>query len=338
MSTNIQGLVDRVYREYLEPMDDLTSYTTLNEGSELSASDTVITFNGDLLTQEEEDAMDAGTIIECETELMRCVSLDTVNNQVTVVRGVRGTTPAIHADGSVVKIAPPFPRKVVFDAVVDQINNLFPTLFAVETQSITTGTGYTLIGSYDSPGTHNYLVSILSAISQYTDFSAGSDTTGVNFSPVTCSLVELPNPFTYTDSNGVSRTITYTTGPSTVHAIQFAGIASGHTAHVTFKKKFIEPTAESDTLATVGLEDEYVPIIMAGVAAQMMSGRDIPTATADYITDQLAVSNFSVGSSNSVRNSLLQYQQLLINQARKYLRAKYPEAVSVDGMVFGIQA
>tara|TARA_E500000318_G_scaffold7728_1_gene7127 strand:+ start:412 stop:1428 length:1017 start_codon:yes stop_codon:yes gene_type:complete len=338
MSTNIQGLVDRVYREYLEPMDDLTSYTTLNEGSELSASDTEITFNGDLLTQEEEDAMDAGTIIECETELMRCVSLDTVGNKVTVVRGVRGTTATTHADGSVVKIAPPFPRKVVFDAVVDQINNLFPTLFAVETQSITTGTGYTLIGSYDSPGTHNYLVSILSAISQYTDFSAGSDTTGVNFSPVTCSLVELPNPFTYTDSDGVSRTITYSTGPSTVHAIQFAGIASGHTAHVTFKKKFIEPTAETDTLATVGLEQEYEPIIMAGVAAQLMAGKDIPTATADYITDQLSVSNFPVGSANSVRNSLLQYQQLLINQARKYLRAKYPEAVSVDGMVFGIQA
>ena len=338
MSTNIGNLVDRVYREYLEPMDDLTSYTVLNEGGTLTASDTVITFNGDLLTQEEEDAMDAGTIIECERELMRCVSLDTVNNQVTVVRGVRGTTAAEHVDGSVLKIAPPFPRKNVFDAVCDQIKNLFPTLFAVETQSITTGTGYTLIGSYDAPGTHNYLVSILSAISQYTDFSAGSDTTGVNFSPVTCSLVELPNPFTYTDSDGVSRTITYTTGPSTVHAIQFAGIASGHTAHVTFKKKFIEPTAETDTLATVGLEDEYVPIILAGVAAQMMAGRDIPAATADYITDQLATSNFPVGSSNSVRNSLLQYQQLLINQARKYLRAKYPEAVSVDGMVFGIQA
>jgi hypothetical protein len=338
MSTNIQGLVDRIYREYLEPMDDLTSYTTLNEGSELSASDTEITFNGDLLTQEEEDAMDAGTIIECGKELMRCVSLDTVGNKVTVVRGVRGTTATTHADGSVLKIAPPFPRKVVFDAVVDQINNLFPTLFAVETQSITTGTGYTLLGSFDAPGTHNYIVSILSAISQYTDFSSGADTTAVNFSPVTCSLVELPNPFTYTDSDGVSRTITYSTGPSTVHAIQFAGIASGHTAHVTFKKKFIEPTAESDTLATVGLEQEYEPIIMAGVAAQLMAGRDIPTATADYITDQLAVSNFPVGSSNSVRNSLLQYQQLLINQARKFLRAKYPEAVSVDGMVFGIQA
>jgi hypothetical protein len=77
---------------------------------------------------------------------------------------------------------------------------------------------------------------------------------------------------------------------------------------------------------------------MAGVAAQMMSSRDIPSATSQYISDQLAVSNFPVGSANNVRNSLLQYQQLLVNQARKYLRAKYPEAVSVDGQVYGIQA
>ena len=77
---------------------------------------------------------------------------------------------------------------------------------------------------------------------------------------------------------------------------------------------------------------------MAGVAAQLMAGRDVPAATADYITDQLSVSSFPVNSANSIRNSLLQYQQLLINQARKYLRAKYPEAVSVDGMVYGIQA
>ena len=269
---------------------------------------------------------------------MRCGSLDTVNNSVVVVRGVRGTDAAEHLEGAVIKIAPPFPRQVVFDAVKDQINNLFPTLFAVETQSLTTGTGYTLIGSYDSPGTHNYIVSILSAISQYTDFSVGSDTTGVNFAPVTSSLVELPNPFTYTDADGTSRTITYSSGPSVVHAIQFAGISSGHTAHVTFKKKFIEPTAETDTLATIGLETEYEPIIMACVAAQLMAGRDIPAATADYITDQLSVSSFPVNSANSIRNSLLQYQQLLINQARKYLRAKYPEAVSVDGMVYGIQA
>ena len=334
--SNIGNLVDRTFREYLEPMDDLVSYTTLSTGVNDSVTD--IVFDGDMLSIEEEDALDKGTIIEINQELMICTDLNAVTNTITVKRGMKGTSVAAHTAGDLIKLSPPFPRKNVFDAVCDQIKNLFPTLFAVETQSITTGTGYTLLGSYNAPGTHNYIMSILGAISQYTDFSAGSDTTGVNFSPVTSSLIELPNPFTYTDSDGVSRTITYTTGQSVVHAIQFAGIASGHTAHVTFKKKFIEPTSESDTLSTIGLEDEYVPIIMAGVAAQMLAGRDIPSATTDYISQQLAVSNFPVGSANSVRNSLLQYQQLLMNQARKYLRAKYPEAVSVDGMVFGIQA
>ena len=38
---------------------------------------------------------------------------------------------------SINKISPPFPRKNVFDAVCDQIKNLFPTLFAVETKSVT---------------------------------------------------------------------------------------------------------------------------------------------------------------------------------------------------------
>ena len=334
--SNIGDLVDRVYREYLEPMDDLVSYTTLNTG--VNNSVTSIVFEGDMLSIEEEDSLDKGTVIEINQELMICTDLNAVTNTITVKRGVQGTTAAAHTAGDIIKISPPFPRKNVFDAVCDQIKNLFPTLFAVDTQSVTVGDGYTLLGSYDSVGTHNYVVSIVGAISQYTDFSSNSDTTGVNFAPVTCSLIELPNPFTYNDSDGVERTFTYSTGPSVVHAIQFSGIASGHTAYVTFKKRFIEPTAEDNTLANIGLEDEYVPIIMAGVAAHMVAGRDIPAATTDYISDQLAVSNYPVGSSNNVRNSLLQYQQLLLNQSRKYLRAKYPESVSVDGLVFGIQS
>ena len=336
MSTTIRDLVDRTFREYLEPSDELNSYTAV--ASAMTSSATTLSFDADLLTQEEEDVMDAGTILEIDQELMYCTGLDTVNNFVTVVRGVRGTTAASHDIGAIVKIAPSFTRLAVFNAIKDQINNLFPTLFAVETKELSASTGYTLIGTHDAPGDSNYLVSILSAISQYTDFASGSDSTGVSFLPVTCSLVELPNPFTFTDADGVSRTITYSTGPNVVHAVQFSGIAQGQTAFVTFKKKFIEPTAESNSLSSIGLEQEYEPIIMAGVAAQMMSGRDIPSATTQYITEQMAISGYPVGSSNSIRNSLLQYQQLLINQARKYLRAKYPESVSVDGLVYGIQA
>jgi hypothetical protein len=341
MSANIGELVDRIYREYLEPMDDLQPYTLLQTiapaSDGINSTDTTLQFDGTLLTQEEEDVMEAGSIIEIGRELLLCKELDTVNDKVTVVRGVRGTTAAAHSEGAIVKIAPPFPRQVVYDAVVDQINNLFPTLFAVETQSVQSSNGYTLLGTYDSPGTNNYLVSVLKAISQFTDFSAGSDQTGVVFNPVSVQMIQLPNPFTYVDDTATERTITYTTGPNQVNALQFFNIDQGHTCYVTFKKKFVEPTAETDTLATIGLEDEYEPIVMAGVAAQMMSSRDIPTATADYITDQLAVSNFPVGSANSIRNSLLQYQQLLITQARKYLRAKYPEAVEINGVNAGVQ-
>ena len=341
---NIGNLVDRTFREYLEPMDDIVSYTTLSNSDSISDSKvglttagTSVTFNGDLLSVEEEDALDTGTIIEIGQELMLCKDLNAVTNTITVTRGARGTTAATHTAGDLIKIAPPFPRKNVFDAVVDQIKNLFPTLFAVETVNVTSGAGYVLLGSYDAPGTNNYLVSVLKAISQYTDFSSGSDQTGVIFQPVSVQMIQLPNPFTYTDDNGTERTITYTTGPNQVNALQFYSIDQGHTCYITFKKKFVEPTAESDTLTTIGLEDEYEPIIMAGVAAQLISGKDIPAATTDYISDQMAINNFPVGSANSIRNSLLQYQQLLLTQARKYLRAQYPEAMEINGVNIGIQ-
>ena len=332
MSSNIGGLVDRVFREYLEPADDLNSYTALASG--INASVTTVSFNSNLLTQEEEDVLDAGTLIEINHELMYCTDIDTVNNSVTVVRGARGTTAATHTAGDLIKIAPAFTRKAVFDAVCDQIKNLYPTLYAVETVESTSGTGYTLLGSYDSPGTNNYLVTPIKAISQYTDWSAGSDQTGLTFKGVAVELIDLPNPFTYTDSTGTQRTITYTTGPSVVHALQFSGIASGHTVYVTFKKKFIDPTAEDNTLANIGLENEYEPIIMAGAAAQMLSGRDIPSATADYITDQLSTATYPVGSSSNIRNGLLSYQATLIEQAKKDLKARYPEPVALNQITY----
>jgi len=70
MSTTIGNLVDRVYREYLEPMEDIVSYTILSSG--IDASETSVGFNGDLLSVEEEDALDTGTIIEIGQELMIC--------------------------------------------------------------------------------------------------------------------------------------------------------------------------------------------------------------------------------------------------------------------------
>ena len=326
MSTTIGNLVDRVFREYLEPADSLESYSYLTGG--ISDSVTTISYANDMFSVEEEDALDAGTILEVGQELMFSTALNTVTNEITVVRGARGTTAAAHSTGDLIKVSPTFSRKAVFDAVSDQIENLYPTLFAVETKSISATTGINVLDG----ATDNYLIAPVKAISQYTDFDAGQDSTISQFRGVSVELVDLPNPFTYTDENGASQTVTYTSGPNKVNAMQSYGITAGKTIYVSFKKKFVSVTSESDTLATIGLENEYEPIIMAGVAAQLVAGKDIPTITANYITEQMQVQNTPIGSSNSIRNSLLQYQQLLIQQARKDLRARFPEPVSFNSI------
>ena len=99
---NIGNLVDRTYREYLEPMDDIVSYTTLSTG--INDSVTSVVFNGDLLSVEEEDALDAGAIIEIGQELMICTDLNAVTNTITVTRGARGTTKIAHTAGDLIKI------------------------------------------------------------------------------------------------------------------------------------------------------------------------------------------------------------------------------------------
>jgi|TARA_R110002072_G_scaffold23164_4_gene80391 hypothetical protein len=332
MSLNIGHLIDRVFREYLEPNDDVSSFTVLKDGMTDSSTDTIIDYDNTYLTSEEEDALGTGAFIEVGEELMLVASLNTSSQQITVVRAARGTTIAAHTTGDLLKINPPFTRKVVFDAISDQVENLYPTLFAVETITATASTGYVLLGTHGSDAdTYNYLVNPIKAISQYTDFATNSDSTGSMFAPVSVQLIQLPNPFVYTDDSGTERTKTYTDGPSVVNALQFYSIASGHSAYITFKKKFIAPANESTTLASIGLESEYEPIVMAGVAAQIMSGRDIPMATQNYITESLQAAVYPVGSSTSIRNSLLQYQQILIQQARKNLRARYPESVSING-------
>jgi len=331
VSTTIGNLIDRVYREYLEPADSVESYSYLTGG--VSDSATTIGYANDMFSVEEEDALDAGAILEIGQELMFSTALNTVTNEITVTRGARGTTAAAHSAGDLIKITPAFARKNVFDAVVDQIENLYPTLFAVETKTLTSGTGYRIIGTYGTDvDNNNYLVAPIKAISQYTDFSSGTDETGLKFIGVAVEMVDLPNGFTWTDENGTERTKTYTTGPQVVHALQFQGIASGYECYVTFKKKFVAPTSEATTLSSVGLESEYEPIVMAGVAAQMIAGKDIKNVDARYITEQMAAQNYPVGSSNNIRNSLLQYQQLLIQQARKNLRAKYPEPVQLNSI------
>ena len=134
MSTTIGNLIDRVYREYLEPNDDVQSFSILRLGLSADAADTTVNYSNDYLTSEEEDALEPGAVVEINQELMLVTSLSTSAEQLTVKRAWKGTTLAVHSVDDIIKINPIFTRKAVFSSVSDQIENLYPTLFAVETK------------------------------------------------------------------------------------------------------------------------------------------------------------------------------------------------------------
>lgn len=104
MSLNIGHLIDRVFREYLEPNDDVSSFTVLKDGMTDSSTDTIIDYDNTYLTSEEEDALGTGAFIEVGEELMLVASLNTSSQQITVVRAARGTTIAAHTTGDLLKL------------------------------------------------------------------------------------------------------------------------------------------------------------------------------------------------------------------------------------------
>ncbi len=159
----VEDIVDRVYRRYLTPAFDQPIGSTLGAAmTESGTSMTVAPFD----SLEYADSLDRGAIIEVGYELMRVVSSVDVDAeddpiQVTVARGVMGTTAAAHAIGDEVSVAPQFPRHDVWLAVAEEVEALHPDLWTVNTMSWSqppytlpddyVGTVDILLNGYQSP-------------------------------------------------------------------------------------------------------------------------------------------------------------------------------------------
>ena len=80
-------------------------------------------------------------IIEIDDELIWVNSFDKANLTLNAIagfgRGYGGTTPAPHAQNSMVTLTPTFPRVNVKKAINDTINSLYPKLFAVNYTTFT---------------------------------------------------------------------------------------------------------------------------------------------------------------------------------------------------------
>jgi len=278
-------LVDRLYRDYLHPSDDQPVILPL--GAAIDDTETAITFDADMLAPDEEGVIGPGIILELGTEQVRVVIADPTAGTATVTRGVNGTTPASHAVTGVIRVAPTFTRKTVFDAICDNVVSLYPDLWRTETTTI---------------------MSAREPVDVPAEIVTVADVTRLTASgrpqPVTVELMRNFPP------------------SATGMAVMFNGTPSGVTVYLTYEARFPRPTSEDDDLAAdFGVDGSWDRIVLAGAAAQVLAGRPFEAVTADFITEQLEQEGYPVGSSQNIRNGLLQLHSMMLRQARRDLRA-----------------
>ncbi|GAG30296.1 unnamed protein product, partial [marine sediment metagenome] len=90
-----------------------------------------------------------------------------------------------------------------------------------------------------------------------------------------------------------------------------------------WRRRMNKPTAETDTLEELGVDERWVSIVMAGTAADLMAGRDIPASETEWIKSVLEAENIRVGARMSIAGGLRQYRNMLLTDAMKEMKAEY---------------
>jgi hypothetical protein len=279
----VDELVERVYRDYLLPSDDQPIIVTVNGA--VTDSATSITYTADALAPDEEDLLAPGVLAEIGTEQVRITAVDATTDTITVTRAVNGTEAAAIADGAELRLAPAFPRKTVFDAVCDNIVDLYPDLFVTGTQTITSGTGAVEVSAD--------IVSIRSA----------RRLQGGRPVPAHVELLQDYPP------------------SSTGQAVTFYGVTPGVSVYITYEGRIPRPSAGTDVAGDLGVDETWERIIVVGAAAQVLAGRELDTVSTEYLTEQLSAEGFPTGSATRIRDGLLRFHGFLLDRARRNQRA-----------------
>lgn len=302
---DIGDLIDRARRDWLYPPDQQPARMLL--AAEINSAVTTLTYTDDLLAPDEEDLLGEGVILEIDSELIQVLRADTDSRTLTITRGYNDTTAATHTVNSTIYIAPPFTRLAIFNAICDEIEALWPDLYAVATDSLTTSSSYAEVDT-DAMAVLRYIYPNTSSGSSFLNYIEGSVQLLRDFPGVTSEVI-----------------------------VQFpSDVPSGRAGYFTYKKRFSRPTAETTTLTTLGVEEAWGTLIIIGAVAQLLARTDISTESVEFITEALESEAFPVGTGGDIRDNLVRYQQFLLSRAKRQLRKQYPERVRMNLNVQGV--
>lgn len=283
MST-VGSLVDRMFRDYLSSPSDTPVQAGL--ANAITDTDTTLSYRNELAV-EEVASIGPGTVIEAGLEMMRVTNHNEAVREITVTRGLYGTTPAAHAAGDLIVVAPKWPRRTVFDAIADEIVALYPAVYAEGSEW---GDSVNQLVEINDPNA----VGVLDA----RQLLAG------HYEPISAELVRVRDV-----SSGI--------------AVQYHARPGGTgDVLIRYSKSFPNPTEEADTLADLGVDPSWDRIILFGALMSLILTPDIDAASQEFVAEALENQGFppSSGAQLSVTLARLRQTQLVAASAR--LRAR----------------
>ena len=243
----------------------------------------------------------AGSVFECESELMYVWEAEPNTKTVTVERGYLGTTAASHASGAIATVNPRFPRSQMLDALnadLDDLSSTFNGLFRVVVQNVT----------YNGSDRQVNLTSATSVI----------------------ELMDVRLRYTADDFPIIRGVRLQRDLPTADFASGFAIVfdepVMAGTPRVTYKAPFTRASSESSDLTT----DCFLPatcddIVEMGVMLRMMNAREVKR---NFIETQSDTRRSDEVPPGAVRDSTTNIQRLRrerITAEAGRLKAQYPQ-------------
>lgn len=296
MTTTYGNLVDEV-------LLNLSGYTLRQERTTHLTQD--ITASGLTLNLGTTTNIGKG-VVEIDEELIWLDSYDRVSSTATVApygRGFQATTPAIHTAGTMVTVAPTFPRSAVKRAINEAIQSIYPTLYALSTHTITFNA---VQNTYSLPADAQTII--------YASWS-------------TIGPTQEWRPVKGWRQDSMANTTSFASG-NTITI--YDNLPAGRTVQIYYTKIPTALTGAADSAVfetTTGLQSSAKDVIIYGAAYRLASFLDAgrlnySSAEADNADTKI---QFGSGSSNA-RFLLALYNQRLTEEKNK-LRDLFPTRV-----------
>jgi len=287
-SYTVNSIMERLYQQWLTPPNAQAAQVRLGVALDASVETVIL---GGFTIPEDEALLRQGSILEVDQEQLRIISYDSVAGTIQVTRGEYGTIPSSHAVPKLMILNPVYTRASVFEAVADNIIQLYPKLFTASQEYLSSvGAGVFPIGD-------DLAVQMLSAWGE--GWSGTTDFHGeiVDFHQLAGGRAVIMN-------NGV-----------------------GGSLWIRYRRRMAKATSEADELVDLGVDERWVNIVMAGAAADLMAGKDIEASHTEWVKSVLEAENINVGIRMSIGGGLRQYRNMLLDDASNEMKAEYKTKV-----------